>query len=548
MITYILSANKNEANEGDVIVITLSTSNVSINTKVAWEMLGIDNYDVIPRSIEGRFIINENGQDSYQFVIDTDWKTEGVNYITFRLKNYPEIYQTIKVNDTSIQAYTESLVVNKKTVTLNDIVGFELLTTGYKEGTQFTWLITDLTDSEINPNNQSGIFVLNSEGRAYYEFDVTKSIEGSYLIFTVLELNLYQTIYFGSEKTLGLSVNKTSLNVDDKVTITLETKGIEAGTNVNWEFTKLSSNNISPNTSSGIFIVDNSGKASYTFTVINDIDPPRDLEIRLSAYPDVYVSMNILKRDNIENPAEVNNTKTIYIAFDSLDVNLLSLYKDKYGDPLTKTKVIFIINPSVKILASRLDTFAIKTDYWPSGCELKLINSQGSLISGLGGNGGSVNIPNIIAAGDGGTAILADNSTPLLVENNGIISGGAGGGAACYDVSSFRSGFGGSNSSLSITTYKYNIRSGGGGQPLGKTGTLDGNSSSTVIISKNYGTDATLIAAGSGNSGSGSGGTLGMDGQTANASKTGNAGKAGYIAQGPVTINNINGGSTMGRQ
>lgn len=68
----------------------------------------------------------------------------------------------------------------------------------------------------------------------------------------------------------SLTVDKALVDEGGKVTFKLVTSGLDAGTPVDWSITGIQEDDISPSALSGQFIVDATGKASYTVDVVED--------------------------------------------------------------------------------------------------------------------------------------------------------------------------------------------------------------------------------------------------------------------------------------
>lgn len=68
----------------------------------------------------------------------------------------------------------------------------------------------------------------------------------------------------------SLTADKAVVDEGGKVTFKLVTSGLDAGTPVDWSITGIQKDDISPSALSGQFIVDASGKASYTVDVVED--------------------------------------------------------------------------------------------------------------------------------------------------------------------------------------------------------------------------------------------------------------------------------------
>ena len=171
---------------------------------------------------------------------------------------------------------------------------------------------------------------------------------------------------------------------------------------------------------------------------------------------------------------------------------------------------------------------------WEAGAMVEIINR--GLIFGVGGNGNGARYANgqpTIDGTNGGTGVHNLSTSLVTITNYGGIAGGGGGGAR------------GSN-----------YLPGGGGAPFGLKGVVTGVTINPAVNA----TDATFAAPGVGASdpsnssrAGGAGGTVGTDGLTVIVPQWMNyygnqyGTLAGYIAEGKVSVTNLDNGWTLGR-
>lgn len=245
-----------------------------------------------------------------------------------------------------------------------------------------------------------------------------------------------------------------------------------------------------------------------------------DLE-NLNSYPYPYYS----------NQNDLDG-QVVYIDQNLNNVSLLELFIQTYGAPTATTRAIFVI-------ASGVTLVAVTSGNWLAGSSRQIINYGN--IFGTGGSGGYFD-DDVAMAGDGGTAIIAQNASSFIdVRNYGLIAGGGGGGAA-----------GKSEYTIGAQQY-YGVGAGGGGVPLGAGGSNINQTPPTGKTLVNLaGTSATLSVVGNGADGTGlaagDGGNVGENGKASESDlENGLVGLAGFIYQGNVTITNIGGGQIKGR-
>lgn len=633
--TYKLDVNKLEVVEGDTIIVTLTTTGVAPNTRVYWEMFGtnIDPYDLLPRTLKGRFVTNESNIVSYTFKIDPDWKIEDTEYLTFRLKHFPteKIVITIAGNVVVIPKET-TLTINRTIGLEGDTILLQLQTQGYPANTEFPWVIKNLDQakrigsdflihsSQIVPNATAGIFVINSNGFSSYTFNVSKAVTDTFIDFVVPSLALSKRLTFFKEASYQLSFDRYvyKCKVGDKVKINLFTFNVKYGTQIEWTFSSGQSNNLRPAGQNGFFELDVFGIAQYEFE-IQRTEGVLNYDFKLRFLPANTLSFYIDKEGVappppppiIPPPVIVPPTrepdKEIIIDSDRSYVNLLTLFKEKYGNPTKTTNSVFIIESNVKIISESPDNPSIYGDIWPEGSTRLIRILSGAKIIGRGGQGGqAADINSNVASksgGNGGTAIKAENGSSITVENQGFIAGGGGGGGASPNI-----GYIEANVALALVT------GGSGGAPYGKSGALSkntlfaigGSTSRLQYYSENIRyrwhfsdpspasgywvrtigenrvgnyteyreaprpyddatfdttvTPFTMVAyeptPNFWHKG-GKGGNIGLDGESGSGSgenakhryyvTEGLGGKAGFISQGPVTISNTSGGQVKGR-
>lgn len=106
--TYMLSADKSAVNEGEQVTFLLETTGLQEGTLVDWTITGIQNADITPSNLTGKFIVDENGKASYTLTAVADQKTEGNEILKLSLTFIPNQSINVMIMDTS--KYPEGLV------------------------------------------------------------------------------------------------------------------------------------------------------------------------------------------------------------------------------------------------------------------------------------------------------------------------------------------------------------------------------------------------------------------------------------------------------
>lgn len=199
--------------------------------------------------------------------------------------------------------------------------------------------------------------------------------------------------------------------------------------------------------------------------------------------------------------------KAIEVSADTNDLNLRSLYDDKYGvTPTAGERVTVTIRPGVVVGAATTASAAVETGAWPETPDLWLVN-QGYLV-GAGGDGGDAAVSYATPGGItsptvGGVALSV--TVPITIDNTlGVIGGGGGGGSARAVAMSYP--LNGAQSPA--------VAAGGGGgagRVAGPGGSASKGDSNAYTVAGGAGA---LTSGGAAYQGQGDGGALGVSGKT----------------------------------
>jgi hypothetical protein len=105
--TYTLTANKSAVNEGEQVTFTLATTGLKAGTLVDWAITGVQEADITPSALSGKFTIGADGKAAYTLTAVADQKTEGNETLKFALSYIPNKAVNVLVMDTS--KYPEGL-------------------------------------------------------------------------------------------------------------------------------------------------------------------------------------------------------------------------------------------------------------------------------------------------------------------------------------------------------------------------------------------------------------------------------------------------------
>lgn len=139
-IIRVISANKTSINEGEAVTFTLTTIGLPIGSKLAYTLSGIDANDLSTGSLTGEFTTNASGVATVTVSTKRDFISEGNEVLKCYLTNFPNVYDSVIVNDTSKNS-TYRMVLSANTV------GTSPLTSVNEGGSFFITLLTTDVDA-----------------------------------------------------------------------------------------------------------------------------------------------------------------------------------------------------------------------------------------------------------------------------------------------------------------------------------------------------------------------------------------------------------------
>lgn len=124
---------------------------------------------------------------------------------------------------------------------------------------------------------------------------------GVYSVKTTYIWNRMPDDYVAPIAEFTLTANKVQVKEGENITFTLQTSNVDPGTTIPWIITGVSLDDISPQALSGLFVVDNQGRATHTLDVVLDqlSEAGETLKIRLADHPDTYAT--VLIKDSSQN-------------------------------------------------------------------------------------------------------------------------------------------------------------------------------------------------------------------------------------------------------
>ena len=271
--TYSLSSSVPDVNEGDSIVITLTTTDIADATSIPYTITGVDVSD-IDIALTGSFTITSN-TDTLAINIADDATTEGSESLTLTLDGLGEDVSVV-INDTSITGSpTYILSSGSTTVNEGDSVNILLNTTNVSNGTVVPYTITGIDASDLSSGSITGNFTVSSNFASLsFTFDQDITTEGSEVMNLALDNSEDDISITILDTSLGptyeLSANSVSVDEGDTVNITLDTTSLANGTSIAYTITGIDASDLSSGSITGNFTV-NSNTDTIAFVIANDV-------------------------------------------------------------------------------------------------------------------------------------------------------------------------------------------------------------------------------------------------------------------------------------
>ena len=217
-ITYQLSSNLSNVNEGGTFRITLATTNVTAGTQLNYTVTGIDANDLTTGSLTGTFVVGTT--DFFDFTLAEDTTTEGVESFNIALDNGEAQAQVI-IADTSQAAAVPSYALSTSSSSVNEGGAFTitLTTTNVANGTSLPYTITGIQSADIGGGALTGDFICGSQESRVFNVTADATTEGAETFTIALD---------NGEATINVGINDTSITPGNNYTITMTNVGAGA--------------------------------------------------------------------------------------------------------------------------------------------------------------------------------------------------------------------------------------------------------------------------------------------------------------------------------
>lgn len=379
--TYVLTANKANVNEGETVRINLTTSGLSIGTKIAYKITGINEGDLVNGSLYGQFETTASGAAVLDLNIKQDMLTEGVEVIRVSLVAMPAVYVDVTVNDTSLAptvaikfSSSPTGVGELSSVNEGDTVYAILSTEGMAIGTVLYLLYNDSTVSNADSNTDewptlvtvdeadiiSVPFTIKSdninEGAETLVVNVcgtnsinTRIVRGVITVNDTSRAPSANITYAGN--TAGTNIIRT-VNEGSTFYAVINTENIEDGTLLDIAYTgTASAGDFSGELTRSIMVIDNT--AIISFNLNNDIATEGDETFTTNIYlaGTKITESTIIIKDTSTNPTfnlrfsnntsgtdvanTVNEGSTVYLVLTTTNIPNGKVYQLEYSGTST---------------------------------------------------------------------------------------------------------------------------------------------------------------------------------------------------------------------
>ena len=214
-LSYTLTSNLSNVNEGDTFRITLTTGNVDPGVTLDYTVTGVTAADLTAGNLNGSFIVGTT--DYFDFTLSEDVTTEGVESFNIALNN-GEATAQVQIADTSVSPAVASYSLGRSAATVNEGGSFTitLTTTNVANGTSLPYTITGITSADIGGTALTGDFIVGSQESRVFNVTADASTEG---------VETFQLALDNGESTVGVTINDTSITPGNNYNITVTNSG-----------------------------------------------------------------------------------------------------------------------------------------------------------------------------------------------------------------------------------------------------------------------------------------------------------------------------------
>ena len=275
--TYTLARNAASVNEGDNIVITLTTTNLSDATTVPYTISGVSTSD-IGASLTGSFTISNNSATA-TFSLANDATTEGLETFTLTLDGISESV-SVTINDTSLTPAgpTYSITPAADNVDEGSALTINVTTTNVADATTLYYTLTNSSDFATSSSNftitsNAGSFTVTptadatTEGGETFQVQIRTDSTSGTVVATSNAITINDTSTTPAGPTYVSVTSPANANEGDSVAFSISTANIVDATTVPYTISGVSSADIGGASLTGdITITSNAGSLTVTLT------------------------------------------------------------------------------------------------------------------------------------------------------------------------------------------------------------------------------------------------------------------------------------------
>ena len=234
--TATITADKTTVNEGDSVVFTVNTTNMSANSTLYFSQTGTtDSSDFYPTGTTGNFTIDSSGNGTITRVISGDFTSEGTEDFTLTVRSGSISGVALTTAPTvQVTNFVPTFTTTPSATTINEGTTFTLdvYTAGLHAGKVLYYTIegTGVSPSDFTDNALYGSFTLNSsgngtiqktldsdritEGGEVFVFRIRDGGQTGAILHTSVNLTIADTSLTPGANANGLTFGPVSVNRD----------------------------------------------------------------------------------------------------------------------------------------------------------------------------------------------------------------------------------------------------------------------------------------------------------------------------------------------
>lgn len=169
-VTYNISANVSNVDEGNAVAFTISTTGIANTTQIPYIATGIAASDLAVGSLTGNYVVGST--ETISFVPRKNRTTNGARTLTVLLENTTTSANCV-INDTSLDP-TYTITPNVTYINEGQAVRFTLSTTEVDPGDEFPWSVTGINAADLAVGSVNGSFIVGT--RDYVDFALREDL------------------------------------------------------------------------------------------------------------------------------------------------------------------------------------------------------------------------------------------------------------------------------------------------------------------------------------------------------------------------------------